>query len=166
MRAEPGVLATFGDPAQAARAIRELRARGIRDLHAAMPAPFPEVVAALEKPRSVIDFATLPGALVGLVCGVLLTYLTSLSWPLVTGGKPIVAVPQFLVIMFEMTVLVGSITNLVAVSVKSFFGKGSARFPAGQEFNADLVGVFAAGGGEEAERVFHEAGAQEVRRVA
>jgi hypothetical protein len=166
MRTEPGVLAVFLEPAAAAQAIRALRDRGIRDLHAAMPAPFPEIVAALEKPRSVIDLATLPGALLGLVCGVLLTFLTSLAWPLHTGGKPIVAIPQFLVIIFEMTVLLGSLTNLVAVSVKSFFGKGAAAFPEGEEFNGDRIGVFAAGGGDEAERVFREVGATEVRRVA
>jgi hypothetical protein len=165
MRAEAGVLATFGDPADAARAIEALRARGIRDLHAAMPAPFPAVVQALRKPRSTIDYATLPGALLGLVCGILLTWLTSLAWPLTTGGKPIVAVPQFLVIFFEMTVLIGAITNLVAVTLRSFLGSGG-RFPHGLSFNGDQVGVFAAGGGDEAERVFREAGAQEVRRVA
>jgi hypothetical protein len=165
MRAEAGVLATFGDPADAARAIEALRARGIRDLHAAMPAPFPAVVQALRKPRSTIDYATLPGALLGLVCGILLTWLTSLAWPLTTGGKPIVAVPQFLVIFFEMTVLIGAITNLVAVTLRSFLGSGG-RFPPGLSFNRDQVGVFAAGGGDEAERVFREAGAQEVRRVA
>ncbi len=164
MRAEPGVLAIFTAPADAARAIRELRARGIRDLHAAMPAPFPEVVAALQKPRSTIDYVTLPGALLGLVCGVLLTWLTSLSWPLTTGGKPIAAVPQFLVIFFEMTVLIGALTNLVAVSVRSFLG-GLSGFPRGLSFNADQIGVFAAGGGDEAARVVREAGAVEVRRV-
>jgi hypothetical protein len=164
MRAEPGVLAIFADPGDAARAIRELRQRGIRDLHAAMPAPFPEVVAALEKPRSTIDYATLPGALLGLLCGILLTWLTSLSWPLTTGGKPIVAVPQFLVIFFEMTVLIGALTNLVAVSVRSFLG-GLSGFPPGLSFDTDRIGVFAAGGGDEAERVLRGAGALEVRRV-
>jgi hypothetical protein len=164
MPAERGVLATFADPADAARAIRELRVRGIRDLHAAMPAPFPEVVAALQKPRSTIDYATLPGALLGLLCGVLLTWLTSLSWPLVTGGKPIVAVPQFLVIIFEMTVLVGALTNLVAVSIRSFLG-GLSGFPRGWSLSADQIAVFAAGGGDEAERVVRQAGALEVRRV-
>ncbi len=164
MRAEPGVLAIFSDPGDAARAIRALRQRGIRDLHAAMPAPFPEVVAALEKPRSTIDYATLPGALLGLVCGILLTWLTSLAWPLTTGGKPIVAVPQFLVIFFEMTVLIGAITNLVAVSVRSFLG-GLSGFPRGLAFDGERIGVFAAGGGDEAERAVREAGALEVRRV-
>jgi len=90
--------------------------------------------------------------------------LTALSWPLITGGKPIVAVPQFLVIFFEMTVLVGALTNLVAVSVRSFRG-GLSGFPRGWSFNADRIGVFAAGGGDEAERVAREAGALEVHRV-
>ncbi|HSB19880.1 MAG TPA: quinol:electron acceptor oxidoreductase subunit ActD [Anaeromyxobacteraceae bacterium] len=166
MRTEPGVLATFDEPAAAARAIRSLRGRGIRDLHAGLPAPFPEVVAALGKPRSAIDYATMPGALLGLVLGILLPVLTSLSWPLVTGGKEIVSLPAFVVIIFEMTVLVGSIANLVAVTVRSFLGGGTGAFPRGERFNGDRLAVFAAGGGEEAERVFREAGALEVRRVA
>ncbi len=166
MPTEPGILATFTEPGDAARAIRELRARGIRDLHVGMPAPFPEVVSALAKPRSPIDFATLPGALLGLAGGILLTVLTSLAWPLYTGGKPIVSIPGFVVIFFEMTVLIGSIANLVAVSVGSFFGGGTGSFPHGESFNGDLVGVFAAGGGDEAERLFRANGAKEVRRVA
>lgn len=166
MRTEPGILATFDEPADAARAIRTLRDRGIRDLHAGLPAPFPEVVAALAKPRSAIDYVTMPGALLGLVLGILFPILTSLSWPLVTGGKQIVSVPAFVVIIFEMTVLFGSVANLIAVTVRSFLGGGTGAFPRGESFNADRIGVFAAGGGEEAERVFREAGAVEVRRVA
>jgi hypothetical protein len=165
MAAERGVLAAFGDPGQAARAIEALRERGIRDLHTAMPAPFPEVVRALGRPRSAIDYFTLSGAVLGLVCGILLTVLTSLDWPLPVGGKPIVAPPAFVVIFFELTVLLGAITNLVAVSLSSFFGRGGARFPEGVEYSADRVGVFAAGGGEEAERVFRACGAEEVHHV-
>jgi hypothetical protein len=165
MRGETGVLAAFGDPAAAARAIRALRERGIRDLHAAMPAPFPEVVRALGKPASFIDWFTISGAVVGLVCGILLTVLTSLDWPLVVGGKPVVSIPGFVVIFFEVTVLVGALTNLVAVSLTSFFGRGEGGFPAGEEFNGDRIGVFAAGGGEEAARVLRECGAIEVRHV-
>jgi hypothetical protein len=165
MATEPGVLGLFDEPAAAAAAIRELRGRGIRDLHAGMPAPFPEVVAALAKPRSKIVFVTMPGALLGLVLGILLPVLTSLAWPLVTGGKEIVSIPAFVVIIFEVTVLVGSIANLVGVTVLSFLGGGTGSFPRGQPFNGDQLGVFAAGGGDEAERVFRAAGAKEVRRV-
>jgi len=165
MGAERGILAIFDEPLGAAEAIRMLRDRGIRDLHAGLPAPFPEVVAALSKPRSAIDYATLPGALLGLVIGVLLPVLTSLAWPLVTGGKEIVSLPAFAVIFFEMTVLVGSLVNLVAVTVRSFLGGGAGAFPPGERFNGEELAVFSAGGGDEAERVFRAAGAREVRRV-
>jgi hypothetical protein len=165
MRTERGVLAVFDEPAAAAAAIRALRDRGIRDLHAAMPAPFHEVVAALEKPQSQIVFFTMPGAVLGLIVGILLPVLTSLSWPLVTGGKEIVSMPAFVVIIFEMTVLVGSIANLVAVTLLSFLGGGTGSFPRGEQFNGDQLAVFAAGGGEDAERLFLAAGAREVRRV-
>ena len=167
MRTERGVFAVFDEPGAAAHAIRALRDSGIRDLHAGMPAPFPEVVAALSKPRSAIDFATMPGALLGLVIGILFPVLTTLSWPLVTGGKQIVSIPAFVVIIFEMTVLVGSIANLVAVTILSFLRGGTGAFPRGEgfNFNGDELGVFAAGGGEEAERLFRLAGAREVRRV-
>ena len=165
MRTERGILGIFDEPGAAAEAIRTLRDRGIRDLHTGMPAPFPEVVAALAKPRSAIDFATMPGALLGLVIGILFPVLTSLSWPLVTGGKEIVSIPAFVVIVFELTVLVGSIANLVAVTILSFLRGGTGAFPRGEHFNGDQLGVFAAGGGEEAELVFRAAGAREVRRV-
>ncbi len=166
MRADPGILAIFTDPAAAAAAVRALRARGF-GVRAAMPAPFPEVVAAIGKPRSPIDFITLPGALVGLACGALLTIGTSLSWRLVTGGKPIVSLPPFVIVIFEVTVLVGSLTNLAAVALGSYLGGRRAAFPPPAAFNADRVGIFAAGGDPaEAERLLREAGAEEVSRVA
>ncbi len=162
-----GVLGTFGDPAAAARAIRTLRERGYR-VRAAMPAPFPEVVAALGKPRSRIDFVTLPGALLGLLFGAAFTSGTSLAWALVTGGKPIVSVPPFVVVTFELTVLFGSLTNLVAVSVGARRGASTAAFPLGAgDFNAALIGVHAdAGAPADAEAILRGAGAEEVRRVA
>ncbi len=166
MRADPGVLGAFADPAAAAAATRALRARGF-SVRAAMPAPFPEVVAAIGKPRSPIDFITLPGALVGLACGALLTIGTSLSWRLVTGGKPIVSIPPFVIVIFEVTVLVGSLTNLAAVALGSYLGGRRAAFPPRAAFNADRVGIFAAGGDPaEAERLLRDAGAEEVSRVA
>jgi molybdopterin-containing oxidoreductase family membrane subunit len=165
MPASPGVLGTFAEPGAAARAIRALREGGYT-VRAAMPAPFPEVVQAVGKPRSPIDFITLPGALLGLACGALFTIGTSLAWRLYTGGKPIVSLPPFVVVIFEVTVLIGSLTNLVAVSVGSWLGGRPAAFPAGERFDGDRIGVFAARGDPaRAEAVLRASGAEEVRRV-
>ncbi|MGZ8432659.1 MAG: quinol:electron acceptor oxidoreductase subunit ActD, partial [Candidatus Deferrimicrobiaceae bacterium] len=37
--------------------------------------------------------------------------LTTLSWPLIVGGKPIVSVPPFLIIAFALTILFGALST-------------------------------------------------------
>jgi hypothetical protein len=165
MRAERGVLGTFGDPAAAARAIRLLRRQGGARVQVAMPAPFPEIVEALGQPRSRLAFITLPGAAAGLLSGVALTVGGSLAWPLVVGGKPPVAIPAFVVVMFELTVLVGSLVNLMALAATSLRGGASGRFPAHDRFNGDKVGVFVPGGDAAAARILADEGAEEVEHV-
>src|SRR6266568_645792 len=159
------VLGAFTDPAAAAGAIRALRAAGC-GVRAAMPAPFPEVVEALGLRRSGLGLFTWPGALVGLCCGVALPVLTSLAWPLVVGGKPIVALPAFVVIIFELTVLIGSLTNLGASVGLGWSRGGLEPIPGGRVFHGDRIGVFVDGDDPaKAEAVLRQAGAEEVRRV-
>lgn len=166
MPAEEGVIATFVEPGRAAAAIVSLRERGFR-VRALMPAAYPDVIAAVGKRRSRIDFITLPGALVGIACGVLLTSGTSLAWPLVTGGKPIVSWPPFLIVTFELAVLVGSLVNLVAVSFATWRGGRHTAFPDVGPLPSDRIAVHAAGGDPAAaERLLLSTGAEEVRRVA
>ncbi len=162
MPGDPGVVGTFAAPADAALAIRALRDAGVPEVRAAMPTPFPEVVEALGRRRSRLGLATFPGAIAGLLAGVGLTVGTSVAWPLVTGGKPIVSIPPFVIVIFEVTVLIGSITNLVAVVVGATRGRS---FPPIARTTADRVGVFASGADDQAERILRERGAEEVRRV-
>ncbi len=164
MPGERGAFGTFGDPAAAARTIRALRDAGLR-VDVAMPAPFPEVVAALGRPRSGLGLVTFQGAVAGLLLGVLLTVGTSLAWELVTGGKPIVSVPPFVIVTFELTVLVGSLTNLVAVVVGSASGARRQAAVAAPEALGDRVAVFAAGDPALGARLLREGGASEVRDV-
>ena len=145
MPTDRSALGTFADPSDAARAVRALRAAGF-DVDAAMPAPFPELVDALARPRSRIDLITFPGALVGLLLGVLLTVGTSLAWPLVTGGKPIVSVPPFVIVIFEVTVLVGSLTNLVAVVLGGWSGRRRQAAVIRPRAVQDRIAVLARGG--------------------
>ncbi|HET9551650.1 MAG TPA: quinol:electron acceptor oxidoreductase subunit ActD [Anaeromyxobacteraceae bacterium] len=165
MPTERGVLATFEEPWRAAAAIRALRAAGVGTVQVAMPAPFPEVVEAIGRPRSGLAFVTLPGAALGLLGGVALTVGGSLAWPLVVGGKPPAAVPAFVVVIFELTVLVGSLVNLGAVAATTRRGGATGRFPAHARFNGDRIGVFVPGGGEEAARLLAGQGAEEVEHV-
>lgn len=166
MSGDAGVLGTFRRPRDAALAIRALHAGGFGDVRVAMPAPFPEVVAAIGKPRSPVAFVALPGALLGLAGGLGLTVLTSLSWRLSTGGKPIVSMPPFIVIMFELGVLLGSLANLAAVAIGTWRGARRRSFPLHGQFTGERIGVFAAGDKGAATRILHESGAEEVADVA
>ncbi len=159
------VIGVFGDPGAAARAIRELREAGA-EVTAAMPAPFPEVMDALGRPRSRVGWITWSGALVGMAAGVALPVSTSLAWPLVVGGKPIVALPAFVVIIFELTVLIGSLTNLIGSLSLGWTRGGLAPLPGRREFHGERIGVFAAmADAAKAEQVLRGHGAEEVQRV-
>lgn len=166
MPREAGVLAIYGDPVAAARAVTAARAAGLRDIRAAMPAPFPEVLEALEQPRSLIGAVTLGGAALGIGLGLWLTIGTSLVLPISVGGKPIAALPAFLVIVFEVTVLVGGLTNFIGMMVGAWIGRRKSWMPADPRFLRDRIGVFLPGAAPSAHALLREAGAEEVSDVA
>ncbi len=66
-----------------------------------------------EKP-SRVKFFTFIGALSGTVTGFAFTIYTVLDWPMISGGKPVVSIPAFVIIAFALTILFGSLA--------SFFG--------------------------------------------
>ena len=166
MQREPGVLAVFADPSAAARAVRAAHAAGQRDVRAAMPAPFPEVMEALAQPRSLIGAVTLCGAVLGMGLGLWLTIGTSVALPISVGGKPIVSLPAFLVIVFEVTVLVGGLSNFLGMLIGAYIGRRKRFMPADPRFLRDRIGVFLPGAGDSARELLRSAGAEEVRDVA
>lgn len=70
-----------------------------------------EVETLLAQPPSKLPLFALGGALAGFGGGFLLAALTSLDWPIITGGKPVVAIPPFLLIGYLMTILIGSLAS-------------------------------------------------------
>lgn len=75
------------------------------------PFGVPEVEEILPGKRSKVRFFALIGAATGTVTGFAFTILTSLSWPLIVGGKPIVSVPPFIIIAFALTILFGALSS-------------------------------------------------------
>jgi hypothetical protein len=167
MATERGVLGVFPEVAPGARAVRALRAAGLVDVRTASPAPFPELVEALGRPRSRLDAITLSGALLGTAAGFALCIGTSIAWRLLTGGKPIVSIPPFVIIAFEVSVLIGAAVNLIALSVAAHRGRRRRALPFDPRFSADRIGVFVVGGNAaEVEKILRANGAEEVRHVA
>jgi ActD protein len=163
----PGVLASFEQIDAATDAIKALRAGGHRDVVVYCSHPNHELEEALETPVSPVRLFTLVGGLTGVTAGFTMTIWMNLDWPVLVGGKAIAAVPAFVAIGFELTVLIGALLSVlgVALLVLALRKPGAMYDP---RFSDDRIGIFVAAGGDQApslERLFHEAGAVEVRHA-
>ena len=67
--------------------------------------------------QSPLRFFTLAGALTGLSAGFALTIFTVLDWPLITGGKPLISLPPFVIIAFALTILLGSLASFAGFMI-------------------------------------------------
>jgi hypothetical protein len=67
----------------------------------------------LDDSQSAVRFFAGVGAVSGLLTGFAFTIGTVLDWPMITGGKPLVSIPAFLVIGYELTILFGVLTAFV-----------------------------------------------------
>jgi hypothetical protein len=166
MLRDSGVLAIFAHPPTATGAVHRLREAGFRDVRVAMPAPFPELMAAIGEPRSVVGRGVLLSTFLGVIVGFALCILTALSWPLVTGGKPIVSLPAFTVIAFEISVLIGGTATHAMLAYTTVTGRLRRRVPVKDpRFSTDRIGIFVVGDSPEIEELLRAAGAEELRRV-
>ncbi|MFQ5881406.1 MAG: DUF3341 domain-containing protein [Candidatus Methylomirabilales bacterium] len=111
-RASSGLVGSFRHLDSLLEAIERLRQAGHRDLQSLSPVPHHAIDEALEKPASPVRVFTLIGCLLGGITGLILTVAPSLNYPLITGGKPIVSIPPFLIIIFELTILFGGLLTL------------------------------------------------------
>lgn len=79
-----------------------------------------EVDEILDVRPSRLKFFTFFGALSGTITGFALTIYTVLRWPfLITGGKPLVSIPPFIIIAFELTILFGVISTFLGFLILS-----------------------------------------------
>lgn len=161
-----GVLGIFSQSTRCAQAIRQLRREGFLDLVTYSPVPDHEIEAALEKPTSPVRFFTLTGAVIGCIAGFALTIGTSLAWPLMTSGKPIVSIPTFVVIAFETTILFGALGNLLGFLLCARLLRRKTERQYDPRFSEDRFGLFVICDAKEAQAasdILRSAEAEEVR---
>jgi hypothetical protein len=124
--------------------IERLRDAGISGYDVMSPLPRHEILDAVyEGAPSPVRWWTLTGAITGITAGILLTSLTHAQWPMINpGGKPVVSLLPFAIIMFECTILLGSLATglgmLVHAGLPSFFLNKSVCDP---RFTDDKFGI-------------------------
>ena len=111
--------AVFSDSKGLVEAAKTLSGRGYDGLEALSPVPVPELEHALSRRPSSVRWFTLAGCVIGGVLGMAFQIATVLAWPIWVGGKPIVSLPAFVVVSFEMTLLFGAIATLTGLMLNA-----------------------------------------------
>jgi len=110
MTALHGVLAEFVTAEQLVEAARRTREEGYREIDAYSPFPVEGLDDALGFHRTGVPAAVFIGGALGAVGGYALQYWTSaVDYPLNVGGRPLNSIPAWIVIMFELTILLASL---------------------------------------------------------
>ncbi len=134
------VIASFSYVDDLLKAIDFLKSKGI-DFKVYTPCPVPEIQESVENGWSGVRVFTFLGAVFGLVAGFALAILTSLDWPLRTSAKEIVSIPGFVVVGYELTILLGGLATLfglfVLAKVPVIFSPVGYR----EEFSSDRFGL-------------------------
>ena len=118
----------FRDKEEFLAGLRNLSREGIPPERIRVETPFHvhEVDEILPEKPAKVKYFSLLGAAGGTVAGFAFTILTSLSWPLIVGGKPIVSLPPFIIIAFALTILFGALATffgfLLLARLPSVFG--------------------------------------------
>jgi hypothetical protein len=113
----------FGGPDAALAAAGKLMGAGFQTPELMSPIPIEGVEEVLGEKRSVIKRFTLFGAIVGGASGFLLAAGTAALYLHPTGGRPIITIPPFLIITYELTILFGILFTVLGFLI-------SARLPA------------------------------------
>ena len=115
------LLGLFQDPQKVADVMGELKGNGFpaEDLDIYSGSPYPEGSFGEHDPQHRLFMFPLVGALIGFCIGLLWTAGTQISYPLITGGKPILSIPPMTVIMYENTMLGAIIFTVLGVLFES-----------------------------------------------
>jgi hypothetical protein len=165
-RPEGGILAIFDELDSTVAAIDALRVAGFRKMIAFTPVPRHELDHAMHTPESPVRVFTLVGGLTGAATGFALPVWTSTDWPLVTGGKPIVSLPPFVIIAFELTILFGALSTVLGLLITARLPRTRLQVVYDPSFSAGRFGVYVAppaGKEADARKLLTDNGAVEIR---
>ena len=163
-----GVLASYEHLDSTVNAIEGLRKAGFAP-KAYMPYPDHEIEHALGYDQSPVRVWTLVGGLTGAATGLALPIFASVDLPLVVGGKPMVSIPPFVILTFELMVLFGALSTIIGIFVLARLPDFKTSVLYDPEFTAGHFGVYIEADGarlDEARRILKAEEPVELREGA
>lgn len=162
------IMGTFAFEEDFLAAAENLVSSGFDNISLLSPLPLEEAQEVLGLGKSPVRRFSLAGAIIGATCGFAMTVGTALVFILPTGGRAIIALPPYLVITYEMTILLGVLFTLLGFHVVSGLPAWRDE-PYTESANIDRFVVVVEGAeGEQAARaeaIIRGAGAEEITHV-
>lgn len=111
----------YPDAPSAAAAVEGLQRAGFagHEYEVLTGAPYPEGAFGEPPSRHKLYFFPIVGACCGFAVALLITAGTQLAYPMVQGGKPVLAIPPMLVIMYEGTMLGAILFTVLGIIFES-----------------------------------------------
>jgi hypothetical protein len=128
-----GLWASFAYVDEAAAVIERLQAEG-KDFSVLSPCPRHEFYDAMGRPQSRLPWITLVFGGLGIFFGYGFPSWTALDWVLPVSQKPIVGIPAFTIIGFELMVLLGGLATAASIVVMGHLELLRRRMPASPAF--------------------------------
>lgn len=135
------VLGVYDEPAKASVAVATAQDAGLSRVDAFSPAPDHTLEQLMGARVSPVRLFILFGALLGCTIGFALPIYTVSSWPLITGGKPLLSIPAFVVIAFELTILFGAIFGMLGFLLLARVPRLRRRHIGDPRFSNNCFGV-------------------------
>lgn len=148
-------------------AAQQLRDSGFDDLTLMSPIPLHAAEKMQGFEKSNVRRFTLLGTIVGAIGGFALAVGTALVYILPTGGRPIITIPPYLIITYEMTILAGILFTLLGFHVVSglpAWHDKLYRLESGVDRFTLVVSLGDGADGDQAENIIRNSGAEEVSR--
>lgn len=111
-----GIVGIYSDPEKLMEAARKIREMKVKNMDAFTPFPVHGMEEAIGIPRSKLPWVTLLAGLTGATAAFgLQIWVSAVNFPLNVGGKPLISLPAFVPVGFELTVLFAGLATAGAL---------------------------------------------------
>lgn len=111
-----GLMAEFDDPTSLVAAAKRTYAAGYRKIDTFSPYPIEEAWEAIGQHDRRLSLIVLCGGLLGLLTGLgLQEWVHQIAYPINIAGKPLNSWPQFVPVIFELTILFAALSGVIGM---------------------------------------------------
>lgn len=139
---QPHIVLYFATESALKNSINALLTKKYRVFEVYSPVPLHWTASTLHTSPNKLNYIAVAGGVTGLALGFFgQMWISTIAYPLFYGGKPFFALPSFVPVMFESTLLFASLATVISMFLKTGLGAGSRNKPLHPEISGSLYAL-------------------------